>query len=245
MPLLDLFRHPTQALVVWSSFHTSWVTMMTRWLNRTLPPRYRARSNVTFGRGIAADVAEYDVGGPEADEPIGSGGSNGPIATAPATWAPPMATATVPIVFADDLEVRIFDTRENAALVAAIELVSPANKDREESRRGFAAKCAAYLERGIGLLVIDTVTSRNGDLFAAILRMVGQPVTSVTTEPPELHAVSFRPVQRQDRSELDLWLRPLTVGQELPTLPLWLRGDGAYRVDLEATYTEAREVEGY
>ena len=32
----------------------------------------------------------------------------------------------------------------------AIELASPGNKDRPETRRAFAAKCASYLARGIG-----------------------------------------------------------------------------------------------
>jgi len=44
--------------------------------------------------------------------------------------------------------------------VAAIELVSPGNKDRPETCRLFAAKCVAYLTRGIGLVVIDIVTER-------------------------------------------------------------------------------------
>ena len=44
-------------------------------------------------------------------------------------------------------------------MVAAIELVSPGNKDREETRSAFAAKCAGYLQAGIGLVVIDIVGS--------------------------------------------------------------------------------------
>src|SRR5205085_725706 len=68
------------------------------------------------------------------------------------------ASLVMPAVFPDDIEVQVFATTAGATLVAAIELVSPGNKDREEARRAFAAKCAGYLTRGVGLVVVDVVT---------------------------------------------------------------------------------------
>src|SRR5918911_1729583 len=47
--------------------------------------------------------------------------------------------------FPDDIEVHVRDERDDARLVAVVELVSPRNKDRAESRRAFAAKGVAYL----------------------------------------------------------------------------------------------------
>src|SRR5438034_1145937 len=76
---------------------------------------------------------------------------NGPAVgtiTAP-TWAPPAPARTLPSIFPDNFEVRVFATAAGMTLVGAIELVSPANKDRPESRRAFAAKCASYLYHGI------------------------------------------------------------------------------------------------
>ena len=52
------------------------------------------------------------------------------------------------------------DERDDARLVAVVELVSPSNKDRPESRRAFAAKTAAYLQRGVGLIILDIVTGQ-------------------------------------------------------------------------------------
>ena len=49
------------------------------------------------------------------------------------------------------------------------------------------------------------------------------------------------PARRQDRNEIDLWREPLAVGQPLPTLPLAVRGLACLPIDLEATYTEARQ----
>jgi hypothetical protein len=121
-----------------------------------------------------------------------------------------------------------------------IELVSPATKDRPETRRAFAAKCAAYLQRGVGLLVVDVVTERGGNLHAEVLRMLGH--EEVVGLPPDAHlyAAAYRPARRGDMDQLDVWPAPLAVGRPLPLLPLALRGAFCTPVDLEATYTEAR-----
>ena len=80
------------------------------------------------------------------------------------TWAPPTVTAVMDAVFPDDIEVQVFDTSAGPTLVGAIELISPANKDRDENRRTFGAKCASYLQQGIGLMTVDIVTSRRADM---------------------------------------------------------------------------------
>ena len=48
---------------------------------------------------------------------------------------------------ADEYEVRVYDVERGRRLVAAVEIVSPANKDRPESRAQFVAKCAALLRQ--------------------------------------------------------------------------------------------------
>jgi hypothetical protein len=61
---------------------------------------------------------------------------------------------------ADDVRVEILTDDGDPRLAAAVELVSPRNKDRLRARDAFAAKCADYLYRGCGLVVIDAVTTR-------------------------------------------------------------------------------------
>jgi hypothetical protein len=51
-----------------------------------------------------------------------------------------------------------FNTEAGPVLVGAIELVSPANKDRSTHRDAFVSKCETYLRQGIGLVIIDVVT---------------------------------------------------------------------------------------
>jgi hypothetical protein len=242
MPLLDHFHNPIAALSPWSSFHGSWVTMLVGSLNRLLLPRYRARGNYHLGRQVAADVAECRMEDTRlVSAPAGANGSGG---VAVATWAPPVVTTRVPIHFPDDIEVQVVDPQDGGVVVAVIELVSPSNKDRDDSQRGFAAKCAAYLQRGLGLIVVDVVTERNARLYARLMEMLGQTGSEVVATAPEIHAAAFRPIQRDERTELDIWLEPLQIGETLPTLPLALHGAGCVPVDLEATYMQARSVEG-
>ena len=54
-----------------------------------------------------------------------------------------------------------------------------------------------------------------------------------------LYAVAYRPVRRQDRPEIDLWMATFALGGTLPLLPLRLTGDLFVPVDFEATYQEA------
>lgn len=73
---------------------------------------------------------------------------NGGTATAAATmpaklYAPPAVSFEMPALFPDSLEVLIYSGEAGPTLVAAIELVSPGNKDREDYRQAFASKCAS------------------------------------------------------------------------------------------------------
>ena len=81
-----------------------------------------------------------------------------------AVWAPPRARLAAPVDFArvQHVEVHVFQDAGGPQLRAAIELASPANKDRPRSRLTFAAKRVGYLERGVGLVVLDTVTTARG-----------------------------------------------------------------------------------
>src|SRR5438874_2314308 len=104
----------------------------------------------------------------------------------------------------DEYEVRVFEA-ERRRLVAAVEIVSPANKDRPEHRRAFVAKCAALLQQGVSVSVVDLVTARRANLYADVLELLGQVDPSLGGAPPSLSAVEFR-WHRQDPSwRLETW----------------------------------------
>jgi hypothetical protein len=235
MPLVDHFRAPLYPTHSWESFHSRWANAIADLLDRTLPGRFFAEVHMHLGGQVAADVAEFEGLADEAQE--GNGAAGG---VAVQTWAPPAAVQTLAMVFPDDIEVRVFDHRGGARLAAVIELVSPSNKDRPETRRAFAAKCVAYLERGVGLLIADVVTERGGNLHAETLRLLGQPNVLGITADAELYAAAYRPCHRDAADLIDVWAEELALGRPLPVLPLALRGAFCVPLDLEETYTEAR-----
>jgi hypothetical protein len=135
--------------------------------------------------------------------------------------------------------VRIFDLERERTLVAAIELVSPANKDRPESRQALVAKCAALLRKGVAVSIVDRVTIRRFNLYAQLMEFIGHPDRTMSNEEPPIYAASCRWVTKGTRARLEAWSHTLVVGQPLPTLPLWLREELVTSLDLEQSYEQA------
>jgi hypothetical protein len=138
----------------------------------------------------------------------------------------------------DEYEVRVYDTRLGRRLVAAVEIVSPANKDRPEARRSFVAKCAALLQDRVCVAIVDLVTTRTVNLYCDLMEHFGQTDASLADGPPPLYAVACRCARGQASWLLETWAHPLSLGQPLPTLPLWLADDLAVPLELEPSYEE-------
>jgi hypothetical protein len=238
VPLLDHFHPPLSVGRHWESFHARWAAAMADGLNASvLPPGYFAEMQVHIGSRVEVDVATFENGDPVAAAPAGARAATLP---APA-WAPPAPALILSASFPDELEVQVFADEGGPTLVAAVELVSPGNKDRAETRRAFAVKCVAYLQQGVGLVVVDVVTSRQADLHDEIARLLGNGGSPAIAGPSGLSAVAYRPARREAGDQIDVWPSVLAVGQALPTVPLALRGAGLVPLDLEASYTEARQ----
>jgi hypothetical protein len=236
MPLLDHFYPPLSAERRWESFYSSWATKLADALTeRWLHPGYIAEEHAHLGPSV-----EIDVGTFEREASANAEEASGAVATVgPKTWTPPAAEGVLPAVFPDTFEVRVLSTDTGPKLVAAIELISPGNKDRPAERRGFATKCASYLYQGISVIIMDIVTNRRANLHNEILRVME--AGDALELPPEanLYAVAYRPLRRGQRDEIDVWRSPLALGRALPTLPLGLRADLVIPVEFEAAYTEA------
>jgi hypothetical protein len=138
-----------------------------------------------------------------------------------------------------EYEVRIYDARRDRRLVAAIEIVSPANKDQPEYRNVFVAKCAALLQKGVAVNIVDLVTVRQSNLYADLLTFIEHSDPTLRTPRPHLYAAACRWVRPGDRAPLQAWSIILTLGQPLPTLPLWLSETRVVPLDLEPTYEQA------
>ncbi len=233
MPLLDHFRPPLHPHRHWESFHVTWAGAIADALNEDLLPEgYFAEEHAHAGARIEIDVATFEDGRPVAASP------NGTTTRAVKPYAPPAPPLVVPAAFPDAFEVLVYQSEGGAKLVAAVELVSPSNKDREPHRRAFAAKCAGYLAQGIGLVVVDVVTTRQANLHALVMELLGQTATGLPAT-AELYAVAYRPVVRNGAEQIEVWPEPVALGQPLPTLPLSLSAELCVPIDLEGTYTAA------
>src|SRR4051812_47426372 len=169
MPLLDHFHPPLSAARRWESFHSSWATKLADTLTeRWLPPNYIAEEHVHIGPSVEIDVATF-----ENDSTTRNGNGSAAVATlTPKVWAPPVADGSLPSILPETFEVRVISTDSGPKLVAAIELVSPGNKDRPAERHAFAVKCASYLYQGISVIIVDIVTNRRVNLHNEILRVM-------------------------------------------------------------------------
>ena len=95
-----------------------------------------------------------------------------------------------------EYEVLVFDLNRERRLVAAIELVSPANKDRPHSRETFVAKCAALLRKGVAVSLVDLVTTRRFNLYAQLMNFIEYPDPTMSPTEPSTYAASCRWVTR-------------------------------------------------
>jgi hypothetical protein len=238
MPLRDHFHPPLDDRLSWEEFHSQWPAMIVQMLARKLPRRYVAGPRVHSGAFVEVDVATFEKDEPDyPSSEVGNGGGGG-VATA--VWAPARPTLSVAtdLPAQDEYEVRVYDSRRGRRLVAAVEIVSPANKDRPEHRRAFVVKCAALLQQRVSVTIVDLVTARNFNLYADLLETIGTADPSLGPEPPPLYAVACRGTKKDKAWLLEAWAQPLTLGQPLPTLPLWLADNLTVPLELEASYEE-------
>lgn len=234
MPLLDHFHPPWDDELPWDTLHAGWATHLAEELNQHwLPQRFRALEHNHVGARYEIDVAAFERQGTA----ISLTGNGGSVATLPQTWSPPAAFSTLPLVFPDRFEVRVFAGTGAWNLVGAIELITPANKDRPETRQAFATKCASYLHQGVSVVLIDVVTDRHANLHNEVLRLVSATDPQVFfADDVFLYAAAYRPVQRGEQSQFDVWRQTCAIGEPLPRMPLRLTGDLFVPVDFESAY---------
>lgn len=223
--LLDHFHPPLKRLRHWTGFHSHWASSIATDLNRRLPDGWFAEPNVDWG-------IEVDVGTFEESKQLASAAS---LAANAGGWDPPEPAQSISFALTTDIvEVRVYEDLGDVPLAGAIEFVSPANKDRPESRDAFTAMCETYLREGVGLVIVDIVTDRRANLHAALMQRCGEPVQA---DRP-LYTSGYRPIARNSHWELDIWYEELQVGGELPSMPLSLKEGPCIEVNLAETYRQ-------
>jgi hypothetical protein len=236
MPLRDHFRPPVWKMASWEGFHATWPVKIVERLNHHLPDDYSAEPRVQLGTNFEIDVCAYE------EEPLPSrvlrNDERGGVATA--AWAPPRPTFSAEADPSEQYayEVLVYDHSRGRVLVAAVEICSPANKDRPESRRAFVGKCATRIGQGVCVSIVDTVTTRQFNLYADLIDFLGLTDPAFAIDPPATYAITCRGLKVNNTPRFESWAYPLIVGELLPTLPLWLADDLAVSLELEASYEE-------
>lgn len=224
MPLRDHFRPPTTKDGSWESLHGGWPMTIVQQLRKQLPPGYVSAPRVRPDRCFVVDHSRTTTH----DDPA---------------LAPPRPSWFVDTDLPehDEYEVEIYNVDEERRLVAVIEIVSPANKDRPDKRNAFVGKCAALLRRGVAVSIVDLVTIRRTNLYAELMAFVGHPDPTLGPEPPALYAALCRWVTNaaETRARLEGWTAPMTVGEPLPAIPIWLSESLGIVFDLDRSYEQA------
>ena len=235
MPLLDHFHPPLYPYHPWESFLSNWATRLTDAVMERLPREFHAEEHIHAGRTLEMNV----TGGASMEQSLPAL-PDGPMPDMPALigGTSPTARFTIPGLFPDSFEVRVYSTVGGRTLVGAIALLSPGNKDRLEERCAFAAKCASYLYKGVSLILIDIVTNRRANLHNDTVRLMEAGPQYELPDDGSLYAVAYRPVLRQGQAEIDVWPATFRVGEPLPQLPLRLTGDLFIPVNFETAYQE-------
>lgn len=240
MPLRDHFRSPVNDSHSWDEVHGGWPMEIVRDLTNILPNGFRAAPKVHLGSPFEVDVSTYDLDSRDPDAPVeNSGGTATQIASAPTF------TVEAGLSEQDEYEVRIYDAERGRQLVAAIEIVSPSNKDRPDTRELFVGKVASLLQQGVCVTLVDLVSVRRANLYADLLTLLGRIDPQLAPTPPHLYAVTLRSRKPpKGRSRLDAWFYPMAVGQPLPPVPIWLTTDLRVELPLETSYQETCRILG-
>ena len=211
----------------WEGLHHVWMTELLTDLRYTLPPPYR----VVIGSSPLVGIGDLPT---KPDVAVTNGKhSNG---TAVGGLREPDCEVAVRLA-EEDLTVQV---KHDRRLVAAIEFISPRNKDRPSSREQYGNRYLGYLHEGVHLLLIDVFRRPIGFSFS---QLVAAELGPQLPAPPAPGVVAYRvgePVPDGGRL-LAVWADTLTVGQPLPTVSLPLTVHLAVPVDLEATYSRAAD----
>ena len=223
MPVQDWTRVDP---AIFHDFHLGWAATLQAIMNNgLLPDGYYALVEQHHGRGMGDLLTMY-----------GRRSTNG-LAVAD---APPRAKHVRTIESSALVRRRSLAVRHVSGhrLVALLEIVSLANKDRARHVEDFAAKAVDALDMGVHLLLVDLFPPGPHDPFGmhgAVVQRLEQsdePYDLPADEPLTLAGYAAGP-------RVDIYLEHLAVGAALPEMPLFLRPDRYVNVPLEATYQAA------
>jgi len=167
MPLRDHFRSPVNDHYSWDEVHGGWPMEIVRQMFDLLPAPFQASPKIHLGSPVEVDIGTYEDY--TRSNPESHSDSDGGVATLPALA--PTLSVEADLSEQDQYEVFIFDDERDRQLVAAIEIVSPWNKDCPANRELFVSKIATLLQKDVCVMIVDLVSVRQVNLYAELLEL--------------------------------------------------------------------------
>jgi len=233
MPLHDWTRVEAG---IFHAFHLVWTAGLQNALNQGLLPQgYYALAEQHAGRSIP-DVLTLHAS-PEPEVPAWLPPDTGGIAVAEAPPRVQRKQIMEPGALARRRSLAIRHVSRHR-LIALIEIVSPANKDRNRNVAELVETAVAALERGVHLLLVDLFPPGRHDPsgihgnIVEELDQYGEPYVLPTGTPLTVASYVAGP-------RVEVYLEHLAVGATLAEMPLFLRPDRYVNMPLEPTYQAA------
>jgi hypothetical protein len=237
MPLHDWTRVDDG---IFHAFHVAWIPEIQKALNSgLLPEGFYALAEQHAGRAIA-DVLTLHAGPPSLEPsrlqhqlPPATGG----VAVTEAAPRTRRRHTVEPAMLARRRSLAIRHVSGHR-LVALIEIISPANKDRRSHVEEFVSKAESALDLGVHLLLVDLLPPGTQDpcgMHGVLLQRLEQsdePYDLPVDEPATLASYAAGPA-------VEIYVEHIAVGALLPEMPLFLHPDRYINVPLEPTYQSA------
>jgi hypothetical protein len=217
---------------IFHHFHNAWVTHLAEALNDgILPKGYYALAEQHAGQ-VIADVLTLQVDEPKRPFADRAGKA---VAEAPPRVSRTMAASENAAYRALRKTIAVRHVSDHR-LVSLIEILSPANKDPPQSVEDFVGKAIGMLSAGCHLLAIDLFAPGSHDphgIHGAIWEYF-DPQDYVPPDSQPLTLVSY-----EARDVPQAYIEMLALGDELPSMPLFLQPSWYVLASLEATYQTA------
>lgn len=223
---------------IFHDFHTTWIAHLRSVLNAgLLPAGYYALAEQVASQVVPDVLTLQDswADGTESDQAISQESG-----TAVATVAPAVAirdTISEAMLLAARRRQVVIRHTTGDRIVALMEIVSPGNKEKRRTVEQFVDKAVGALDEGLHLQILDLFPPGPfdaGGMHGVLWARLGGEFDPPADKPLTLASYAAA-------GPVTCYVEPVSVGQSLIDMPLFLRPDRYVNVPLEKTYQLAYE----
>lgn len=221
---------------IFHDLHVAWIAEIRKALNDGLLPQgFYALAEQHAGRPIADVLTLHASPAPHEPLPLPAGTGGTAVAEAPPRVRRRQTVEPAALARRRTIAIRHVSGHR---LVAILEILSRANKDRRETVEEFVAKAVSALDVGVHLMLVDLFPpgphdpQGMHDILIRNLERSDEPYELPHDEPLTLASYAAGP-------RVEVYLEHLAVGANLPEMPLFIHSERYVNVPLESTYQAA------